>query len=40
MRLSPTTPSTFLQAFACAVILTVTKAIYLVDFTLGNWNFL
>ena len=36
MRLSPITPSTFLQAFAPAVILITTKTINLVDFALGN----
>ena len=40
MRLSPITPSTFLQAFVLAVILTVTKAINLVDFALGKCRFL
>ena len=36
MCLCPITPSTFLQAFAPAVILIKTKPNYLVDFVLGN----
>ena len=40
VRLSPITPSTFLQVFAPGVILIVTKANILADFGLGNWNFL
>ena len=41
MRLSPITPSTFLQAFAPAeIILIVTKAINLADYALGKWHFL
>ena len=40
MSLSATTLFSFLQAFVPAVILIVTKTIYLIDFALGNWNFL
>ena len=40
MRLSSITPSTFLQAFAPAVILDVAKAINIVDFALGKCHFL
>ena len=39
-RLSPITPSTFLQAFAPAVTLIVAKAINLVDFALGKCHLL
>ena len=39
MRLSPITPSTFLQAFAPAVILIVNKVINLVDVALGKCHF-
>ena len=35
-RLSPTTPSTFLQALTPAVILIITTSNYLVDFSLDN----
>ena len=38
MRLTPITPSTFHQA--TAVIFIMTKAIYLVEFALGNLHFL
>ena len=40
MRLSPITPSIFLQTFAPAAILVVTKAINLVDFALGKCHIL
>ena len=36
----PVTPSTYLQATAPGLILIVTKAVYIVDFVLGNSNFL
>ena len=36
MRLSPITPSTFLQVISPAVILIITKGNYLANFALGN----